>query len=115
MRVAIVGAIGGLLLAGGGWATEMPALAYKHECNVCHDIDKRVVGPSWHEVSKKYKGAARYTYNGKEYGLEEGLMLKVSKGGSGNWGSMPMPPNDINGSKQTEIRELVRFVLGLAK
>lgn len=108
-------AVAGLMLAESALATEMPALAKKHGCTACHDIDKRVVGPSWMEVSKKYKGAASYTYNGKEYPLQDGLAMKVSKGGSGNWGTMPMPPNDPSGSKQGEIGELVRFVLGLAK
>lgn len=103
------------MLGGGALATEMPALARKHDCNACHDIDKRVVGPSWMEVSRKYKKATRYTYGGNEYSLEDGLVMKVSKGGSGNWGAMPMPGNDPNGVKQAEIRELVRFVLGLAK
>ena len=96
-------------------ATEMPVLAKKQDCNVCHDIEKRVVGPAWMEVSRKYKNVAKYTYGGKEYTLEDGLVMKVSKGGSGNWGAMPMPANDPNGSKQAEIRELVKFVLELAK
>lgn len=104
-----------LMLGDSALAAGMPALAKKHDCTACHDIDKRVVGPSWMEVSRKYKGAAKYTYGGKEYSLEDGLVMKVSKGGSGNWGAMPMPANDANGTKQAEIRELVRFVLNLAK
>jgi cytochrome c len=112
-----------LMLAAGALATEMPPLAKKHDCNACHDIDARVVGPAWREVSRKYKGAKEYVYSptgsaaadGKRFPLEEGLVLKVSKGGSGNWGSMPMPGNDLNGAWQGEIRELVKFVLGLEK
>jgi cytochrome c551/c552 len=41
--------------------------------------------------------------------------MKVSKGGSGKWTSITMPPNDPNGTNQVEIRQLVKFVLGLAK
>jgi cytochrome c551/c552 len=41
--------------------------------------------------------------------------MKVSKGGGGNWGAMPMPANDPNQSKQAEITQLVKFMLGLAK
>lgn len=112
-----------LILAAGALATEMPPLAKKHDCNVCHSVDTRVVGPSWREVSRKYKGAKEYVYSptgsaaadGKRFPLEEGLVLKVSKGGSGNWGSMPMPGNDLSGTRQGEIRELVKFVLGLEK
>jgi len=42
-------------------------------------------------------------------------MQKVSHGGTGNWGSMPMIANDPAGTKQADIKELVEFILGLAK
>ena len=61
----------------------------------------------------KYKSATKYTYKDKEYPLEEGLIMKVSKGGSGNWGSMTMPAN-APAVKDADIRELVRFILSLA-
>ena len=66
------------------------------------------------DVSKKYKGATKYVYNGKEYPLLDGLVMKVSKGGSGNWGSMPMPANDPSGAHKAEITELVKFEQSLA-
>jgi len=58
------------------------ALAKKHNCLACHTVDKKLVGPSYKEIAKKYKGqnvAAK---------LEE----KVKKGGSGVWGNAAMPP-----------------------
>jgi cytochrome c551/c552 len=96
----------GLMVAGSATATDMPAIAKKNNCTACHAIDKKVVGPAWMEVSKKYKGDAS---------AEAKLITKVSKGGSGVWGSMPMPANDPAGTKQADIKELVQFVLGLAK
>lgn len=96
----------GLMVAGSAMATDMPALAKKNNCTACHAIDKKVVGPAWMDVSKKYKGDAS---------AEAKLITKVSKGGSGVWGSMPMPANDPAGTKQADIKELVQFVLGLAK
>ena len=98
----------------GAQAVEMPELAIKHSCTACHSIDKKKVGPAWMDVSKKYKGATKYTYNGKEYSLEEGLIMKVSRGGSGVWGSMPMPAN-VPAVKTEDVKELVHFVLSLAK
>ena len=95
-------------------AVEMPALAKKNNCTDCHSIEKKIVGPAWKDVSLKYKGATEYEYKGKKYPLEEGLVMKVSKGGFGNWGTMPMPINDPSGAKQADIKELVRFVLSLA-
>jgi len=108
-------AVTGLLVAGGAWAVDMPALTKKHDCDICHDIEKKLVGPAWRDVANRYKGATKYKWSGLEYGLEEGLVIAVSKGSSGNWGDMPMPANDPNGAKQSEIKELIKFVLDLAK
>jgi len=99
-------AVAGLMIAGSAYATDMPPLAKKLNCTACHSVDKKIVGPAWMDVSKKYKGDA---------GAADRLLVKVSKGGSGNWGTMPMPANDPSGTKQAEIKELVAFVLGLAK
>lgn len=125
MKSIIVSLItaGGLMVAGSAMAIDMPPLAKKDGCTACHAIDHKVVGPAWADVAKKYKGATKYKYsnNGssapdaKEYPLVEGLMMKVSKGGHGNWGTAAMIPNDPAGKKQAEIKELVEFELSLAK
>ncbi len=109
-------AAAGLIIAGSVMAEEMPALAHKLNCTACHAIDKKVVGPAWRDVAKKYTGSGvtKYTYKGKEYPLIEGLVMKVSQGGSGNWGTMPMPANDPTGTKKAEITELVKFEQSLA-
>ncbi|MBI5430486.1 MAG: c-type cytochrome [Nitrosomonadales bacterium] len=105
MKSIIAGvAVAGLMVAGSAMAAEMPALAKKMNCTACHAIDKKVVGPAWADVAKKYKGDAK---------AMDALVVKVSKGGSGNWGTMPMPANDAAGTKQAEIKELVTFILGL--
>ena len=114
---------GGLMVAGSAMAIDMPPLAKKNGCTACHAIDHKVVGPAWMDVAKKYKGVTKYKYsnNGsaapdaKEYPLVEGLMMKVSKGGHGNWGTAAMIPNDPAGKKQADIKELVEFELSLAK
>jgi cytochrome c len=114
--IASMFAVAGLMVASNVMAEEMPALAKKLNCTACHAIDKKVVGPSWRDVAKKYTGSGitKFTYNGKEYPLIEGLVMKVSKGGSGNWGTMPMPANDAAGVKQAEITELVKFEQSLS-
>ncbi len=94
-----------LVASASGSAENMPSLAKTNNCTSCHAINKRVVGPAWMEVSKKYKGDA---------GAEAKLVAKVSKGGSGVWGSMPMPAN-APAVKEADIKELVKFILGLAK
>lgn len=65
---------------------EQLALARKLNCMACHGIDNKVVGPGLREVSKKYatrKDAADY------------LAQKILAGGSGVWGSVPMPPQSV--------------------
>ena len=59
-----------------------PALALlgKHNCTACHAQDRRVVGPSFNDIAKKYAGKADY------------LRSKIKSGGSGVWGPVPMPP-----------------------
>jgi cytochrome c len=111
--IVSMAAAAGLMIAGGAMAAEMPAEAKELNCVACHAIDKKVVGPAWADVGKKYKGATEFEYNGKKYPLVEGLVMKVSKGGSGHWGSMPMPANDPTGAKKDKIEKIVKFELGL--
>jgi cytochrome c len=80
------------------------ALAGKNNCLACHSIDKKIVGPAWKDVAAKYRGDAS---------AEAKLLTKVSKGGSGVWGSVAMPANDPTGAKQGDIKALVKFVLSL--
>jgi cytochrome c len=98
-------AAAGLMVAGSAMATDMPEIAKKSNCTSCHAIDKKVVGPAWMEISKKYKGQAD---------AEAKLITKVAKGGSGAWGSMPMPPNAPKVA-EADIKTMVQFILGLAK
>jgi len=97
-------ATAGLMVAGSALAADLPAVAKKLNCNACHSIDKKVVGPAWMDVAKKYKGDA---------GAAAHLDNKIAKGGKGVWGSMPMPPNPK--ASDAERKELVDFILGLAK
>ncbi len=96
-------AAAGLMVAGSAMAAEMPELAKKSGCTACHAIDKKLVGPAWMDVAKKYKGDA---------GAEAKLEAKVAKGGSGVWGTMPMPPNAPKVSA-ADTKTLVKFIMGL--
>jgi cytochrome c len=115
--VVSIAATAGLMISGSVGAVEMPPLAKEFKCVTCHAIDHKVVGPAWQDVANKYsgKGVKKYTFKGKQYPLIEGLVMKVSQGGSGNWGSVPMPPNDPTGVNKAKITELVKFEQSLAK
>lgn len=77
-------------------------LATKNACTACHAVDKKLVGPAYKDVAKKYAGNPK-----AEAMLEE----KVKKGGVGVWGQVPMPPN-VN-VKDADIKTLVKWVLSL--
>jgi cytochrome c len=99
-------AAAGLMVAGSAMAIDMPDLAKKNGCAACHSIDKKIVGPAWMDVAKKYKDDA---------GAEAKLIDKVSKGGGGVWGKVPMPAIDASGKKHDDIKQLVQFILALDK
>jgi cytochrome c551/c552 len=113
-----VGLVATALICSGQFAgsQEMPAAAKKLGCNACHAIDKKIIGPAWKDVAEKYtgQGVKTFTFNGKEYPLVDGLVTKVSQGGTGNWGTVPMPPQDPKGAKTAEITELIKFEQSLA-
>jgi cytochrome c len=81
---------------------EVMQLAKKSGCLTCHAIDKKSVGPKWKDVAAKYRGDA---------GAEARLDEKVLKGGSGVWGSIPMPAHPK--LSEADRKTLVKFVLSL--
>ena len=94
----------------------MPMLARTSNCSACHMVgnEKKMLGPSWMDISRKYKESGSYEFAGKKYPVAEGLILKVSKGGAGVWGTMPMPANSPM-VKDEDIKAMVHFIVGLAK
>jgi cytochrome c len=82
------------------------ALAKKSGCLDCHSVDKKVIGPAYHDIAAKYKGDA---------GARATLIQKVKNGGKGNWTEItkgvPMPPH--RRLSEAEIERLVDWVLGL--
>ena len=92
-------AAAGILSAGVAQADE--ALAKSKNCMTCHNVDKKVVGPAYKDVAKKYAGQA---------GAEAKLAETVIKGGKGNWGAVPMPPNKVT---PEESQKLVKWILSL--
>ncbi len=60
------------------------ALATSKNCMACHAVDKKLVGPSYKDVAKKYAG---------QKDAADKLVAKIRGGGSGVWGVIPMPAN----------------------
>lgn len=96
----IVLAAAALAVAAAAPARADEALAKKHQCLACHQIDKKSVGPAYKDIAKKYKGQADAVAK---------LSAKVKKGGSGVWGPIPMAPNPA--VPDADIKTLVEWVL----
>jgi len=76
------------------------ALAAKNSCTACHAKDHKVVGPAFKDIAAKYAGDKDAT---------DKLVAKVKKGGSGVWGSVPMPPNAQ--VSDADVKALVTWIL----
>lgn len=76
-------------------------LAKAKGCTACHDVAKKVVGPGYNEVAKKYKAAA----DGQAT-----MTASILKGSTGKWGQIPMPPNKVT---EDEAKKLAAWILTL--
>lgn len=74
----------------------------KSDCATCHKISETSTGPAWKDVAKKYENTDANV---------KMLAEKILKGGSGNWGSIPMTghPN----LTEEEATTLANYVLSL--
>lgn len=79
-------------------------LAKKNNCLACHAVDKKIVGPAYQDVAKKYAGQAD---------AETTVMKNIKTGGSGKWGPIPMPPQAQ--LSDADAKALAAWVLGGAK
>ena len=77
-------------------------LAKAKNCMACHSVNNKVLGPAFKDVGVKYAG---------QKGAEDKLVQKVMKGGSGVWGTVPMPANGQ--VSEAEAHTLVKWILTL--
>jgi cytochrome c len=90
-------------------AASLPAqanleLAKKNACTACHAVDKKIIGPAYQDVAKKYAG---------QKDAAAVLSSNIRKGGAGKWGPVPMPPQPA--LSEADIKTLATWVLGGAK
>ena len=75
-------------------------LAKQKACLACHQIDKKLVGPSYTDIAAKYK---------TDKDAEKKLATKIRAGGTGVWGQIPMPANPS--VSEAEAVTLAKWVL----
>jgi cytochrome c len=56
MNKLMLTAASAALLVMSGAASADQALAQKNACMSCHGVDKKIVGPAFKEIAKKYAG-----------------------------------------------------------
>ena len=95
-----------LIIVSSAMAIDMPDVG-KAKCGACHAVDKKLVGPSFIDVSMKYKGDKEGT--GK-------IAANIVRGGTYGWklGNQSMPPRGL-GANDAQIKIMSEFIVGLAK
>lgn len=76
------------------------ALIAANDCLTCHKVDEKVTGPAYRDVANKYDNTDANV---------KMLAGKVIKGGSGNWGTVPMTPHPA--LSEADAEQMVKYVL----
>lgn len=97
MKLAVFAA--SFVLAGAAQASE--ELAKAKNCLTCHAADKKIVGPSYRDIVAK---------RSTEKGADAALAIKIKAGSKGEWGVVPMPPNNVT---EAEAATLAKWVLSM--
>lgn len=73
------------------------------DCKTCHDVSKKLIGPTYLDVALKNKGKS---------GAQQVLAKKIISGGQGVWGQVPMAPHPQLSA--ADAAEMARYILSLA-
>ncbi|MFM7531798.1 MAG: c-type cytochrome [Rubrivivax sp.] len=85
-------------------------LAQASRCGACHQVDRKVVGPAFREIGRRY-GATRNSSPGGNAEMAAYLARKIRQGGSGAWGAVPMAANPH--VSEADALRLAQWVLTL--
>lgn len=102
MKTLLLTSLSVALLTLSAAASADQALAQKNACMTCHGVDKKIVGPAFKDIAKKYAG---------DKTAEAKLIAKVKSGGKGAWGEVPMPPNPQ--VSDADSKKIIAWVLSL--
>ena len=74
----------------------------KNDCFTCHKFKDKMVGPPFLDIANKYD---------KTNERIERLTAKISNGGNGSWGKVPMTPHPDLSPNESEL--IVKYILSL--
>ena len=89
--------------ADAGRAQGLSPLAARQHCDECHAIKEARIGPPFAAVAARYGSEGDAAVNR--------LALKIINGGAGNWGTIPMVPNER--ISMEDARRIARWILTL--
>ena len=84
---------------------DIEALLDGKRCVSCHHRTEVLIGPPYAAIAARHAA-------GREW-IVEVLAIKIIVGGAGNWGTVPMVPNEH--VTIDEARAMARWILGLAQ
>lgn len=71
-----------------------------NDCVSCHAVDRRIVGPSYREIAKKYADQSDAVTQ---------LTKRVREGGAGSWGTIPMTAHpDLT---DAQLKDMISWIL----
>lgn len=100
-KMMILAGLAALFASSSVLAAGEEVIAQKAGCLACHTKDKKLVGPAYKDVAAKYKGQD----------VLAKLTDKVRKGGSGVWGSVPMPAHTPQKINDADLKAVVGWIL----
>lgn len=100
--IACVGAMAYLGARTARAEDDAETLISKAMCYACHQMDSASIGPPWRAIAARH--AARKAL------MVDVLASKIVRGGGGNWGVVPMVPNQR--VSEDEARTMAAWILG---
>jgi cytochrome c len=100
-RQVAIAAVLALGVAHAALAADVPALITQKRCDACHDLTATRIGPPYVAIALRHRA--------DKDDMVEVLARKIVLGGGGNWGVVPMVPNEH--VTADEARAMAKWIL----
>ena len=97
---ALIGLVA-LCVAPNAFAADVAALMTQKRCDACHDVTATRIGPPFVAIAVRHRA--------DKDNMIEVLARKIVLGGGGNWGVVPMVPNEH--VSLDEARAMAKWIL----
>jgi cytochrome c len=100
-RIGAAAALMALFGAAPAFAADVVPLLTAKRCNACHDMKATLIGPPYAAIAVRHRA--------NKENMVEVLARKIVLGGGGNWGIVPMVPNEH--VSIDEARAMAKWIL----